>query len=280
MIKALFSGPTSVVYPFAEPTSEIRKRNFGHLMESSEKILTVDDNGKVRASVESPSSASPPLEYQGVLKKTPSASVHGMRTMKSLSGRSSSFLHIQSHSRSSQDTISVQKKVVLGTDRLKRLDSSTSLFQRQTSLLTRKVSTLATKLVNPFVTIKKKIEQTPPPPTVTKVDSQIDLRRNMKRQISIVDTTDAPRRTVMISPLKRSRDDDEDDDQEEDDEPKERRRVQMLSVNQEIRRPTGLFSYEEQNDDDEEEPKRSTKTFFFQNKLIFLLFSYTCSNLG
>ena len=241
-----------MVYPFAEPTSEIRKRNFGHLMESSEKILTVDDNGKVRASVESPSS-SPPLEYQGVLKKTPSTSVHGMRTMKSLSGRSCLFFFpIQSHSHPSKDAISLQKKVPLGTDRLKRLDSSTSLFQRQTSLLTRKVSTLATKLVNPFVTIKKKIEQTPPPPPAT-MDSQTDLRTNMRRQISIVDTTDAPRRTVMISPLKRAR------DEEEDDEPKERRRVQMLSVNQEIRRPIGLFSYEEQ--EDEEEPKRSTIPF-------------------
>lgn len=150
------------------------------------------------------------------------------------------------------DTISLQKKVVLGADRLKRLDSSTSLFQRQTSLLTRKVSTLATKLVNPFVAMKKKIEPTTPTATV---DHQVDLRTNMKRQISIVDVTDAPRRTVTISPLKRAR-----EEEEEDEEPKERRRVQMLSVNQEIRRPTGLFSYEEE---EEEEPKRSNPTFDF-----------------
>jgi hypothetical protein len=52
-------------------------------MESQEKILTVDDNGKIQRSFESPSS---PLEYQGVLKPTPSTSVHGMRTIKSLSG--------------------------------------------------------------------------------------------------------------------------------------------------------------------------------------------------
>ncbi len=55
-------------------------------MEPQEKILTVDDNGKVRSSVESSSSSSSPLEYQGVLKKTPSTSIHGMRTIKSLSG--------------------------------------------------------------------------------------------------------------------------------------------------------------------------------------------------
>jgi hypothetical protein len=68
----------------------------------------------------------------------------------------------------------------------------------------------------------------------------------MKRQISIVDnnndSTIIPRRTVTISPLKRAREDDED--------PIERRKVQVLSVNQDIRRPTGLFSYEE-------EPKRN-----------------------
>jgi hypothetical protein len=83
--------PTSVIYPFAEPSNEIRKRNFGHLMESQEKILTVDDNGKIQTSIESSSfSSSSPLEYQGVLKKTPSTLVHGMRTIKSLSGNQSS----------------------------------------------------------------------------------------------------------------------------------------------------------------------------------------------
>ncbi len=52
-------------------------------MEPQEKILTVDDNGKIQTSIESLSS---PLEYQGVLKKPLSTSVHGMRTIKSLSG--------------------------------------------------------------------------------------------------------------------------------------------------------------------------------------------------
>jgi hypothetical protein len=160
----------------------------------------------------------------------------------------------------------LQKKVVFGTDRLKRLDSSTSLFQRQTSLITKKVSNLATKLVNPFVAIKKKIEP------ITTVDSQIDLRRNMKRQISLVnnnnDTTIIPRRTVTISPLKRAREDDEE-------EPKDRRKVQILSVNQDIRRPTGLFSHEE-------EPKHNGKNLLYisQINLVIRFSSCTCSNIG
>jgi hypothetical protein len=116
------------------------------------------------------------------------------------------------------------------------------------------VTNLANKLVNPFAAIKKRIE-----PTTTTVDSQMDLRTNMKRQVSIVENnniTITPRRTVMISPLKRTREDDDDD------EPQERRKVQMLSVNNEIRRPTGLFSYEE------EESKRTGK------KLHIIPFSY------
>ncbi|CAF3661343.1 unnamed protein product [Rotaria socialis] len=221
---SLNDRPTSVIYPYEEPTSEIRKRNFGHLLEPEEKVITVDDNGKIQTRPASSLSSSP-LDYQGVLKKVPSTSVHGLRTIKSLS-----------------DTISLQKKVV-GTDRLKRLDSSTSLFQRQTSLISKKVTNLANKLVNPFVIMKKKIEPS------TSVDSAIDLRTNMKRQVSIIennnDMTITSQRTVTITPLKRTR-------EEEDNEPKERRKVQLLSVNNEIRRPTsGLFAY------DEEESKRS-----------------------
>ncbi|CAF3749767.1 unnamed protein product [Rotaria sp. Silwood1] len=137
-LKRRSASSVSVVYPYAEQTS--------NLMEREEKIIAVDDNGKIQTKLASSSSS--PLAYQGVLRKTPSTSVHGMRTIKSLS-------------------------VVLGTDRLKRLDSSTSLFQRQTSFI---------------------------------IDSQIDLRTNMKRQVSLVknknDITITPQRTVTISPLK------------------------------------------------------------------------------
>ncbi len=156
---------------------------------------------------------------------------------------------------------------------MKRLDSSTSLFQRQTSLLTRKVSTLANKLVNPFITIKKKIE-----PTTTTVDSQVDLRTNMKRQVSVVNNLEdapiAPRRMVTISPLKRSREEEEDDDDDDNEQLIERRKVQILSVNQDIRRPTGLFSYQE-------EPKRNGKNIKPSNKSIdSFYYSSSCSNIG
>ena len=105
--------------------------------------------------------------------------------------------------------------------------------------------------MNPFAIIRKKVESVAP---TTTVDGQMDLRTNMKRQVSLVDehnTTVTSRRTVMISPLKRTREDEDADD--DDDEPVDRRRVQVLNVNQEIRRATGLFSYEEE----EEEPKRN-----------------------
>ncbi|CAF1053049.1 unnamed protein product [Rotaria sordida] len=218
--------PASIV----ESTSDIRKRNFSHLRKPEEKIITVDNNGKIQTKF----TLSSPFDDQSILKKPPSTSIHGMRTIKSLS-----------------DTISLQKKVNLGTDRLKRLDSSTSLFQRQTSFISQKMTNLANKLVNPFTIIKKKIE-----PSTTTVDSQIDLRTNMKRQVSLVENeknniTIIPKRMVTISPLKRTREDDDDDD---DNQPKERQKVQALSVNNEIRRPTGLFSYDEE--EEEEEPKR------------------------
>ena len=139
------------------------------------------------------------------------------------------------------DTISLQKKVPLGTDRLKRLDSSTSLFQRQTSFITKKVTTLANKLVNPFANLKKKMDSSTS--DLTTVDSQVDLRLNMKRQCFLVqekeEVINPPRRTVTISSIKRAR---------EDEEPSERRKVQVLSVNNEIRRPTGLFSYDEEGE--------------------------------
>ncbi|CAF3665212.1 unnamed protein product [Rotaria sp. Silwood1] len=72
--------PTSVIYPYVETINDIRKHNFNHLIESEEKILIVDDNGKIQTKL-----ASSTFEYQDVLKKIPSTSIHGMRTIKSLS---------------------------------------------------------------------------------------------------------------------------------------------------------------------------------------------------
>ncbi|CAF5064317.1 unnamed protein product, partial [Rotaria sp. Silwood1] len=55
--------PTSVIYPYVETINDIRKHNFNHLIESEEKILIVDDNGKIQTKL-----ASSTLEYQNVLK--------------------------------------------------------------------------------------------------------------------------------------------------------------------------------------------------------------------
>jgi hypothetical protein len=168
----------------------------------------------------------------------------------------------------------LQKKVPLGTDRLKRLDSSTSLFQRQTSLLTKKVTDFATKLVNPFANIKKKMD--PPTPELTSmVDSQVDLRVNMKRQCFLVDEQDEPmkppRRTVTISSLKRARDDDD-----EEEEGPDRRKVQVLSVNNEIRRPAGLFSY---NEAAKPSGKVLGKVRIYSTSTLSSLSSRSCSNI-
>ena len=169
------------------------------------------------------------------MKKTPSASTHGMRSTQSLSSKFYSLFIFLSQAVCQIDTISLQKKSALSADRLKRLESSELLFQRQTSLITKKMTSITSKLSNPFGIAKKKIVPT------TIVDSSIDSHANTKRQVTLVEnnnnTTTKPRRTVTINPLKRTR--------EDDDEGEEHQNVQILSVNSQIRRPTGLFSYEE-----------------------------------
>lgn len=168
-----------MIYPFDEPNNDdIRKRNFPLTK------ATMTTNA---------------LDYKGVLKKTPSVSRGGLRTLKSLS-----------------DTISIQKKTPTGTDRLKRLDSTTSLFQRQTSFITRKVSTLATKLVHPFANLKRKDEST------------------SQRQCFLVEKVEEESngRRVMLNTTKRQ--------------------VQVLSVNNEIRREPSLIQFPL-----DDEPKRN-----------------------
>lgn len=205
--------PASVIYPFAEPKNDIRKRNFGHLLEPQEKVTTIDDQGRIQISRPLLSSSSAmTLDYQGVLKKTPSKSIQSLRTLKSLS-----------------DTISIQKKTPTGVDRLKRLDSTTSLFQRQTSFISKKVSTLATKFVNPFANLKKKNE-------TNSTQRQCFLVEEEKPTNSTIGRT-----VTIMSNNKRTREND-------DEQPQEKRKVQILSVNNEIRRqPTGIFSYEEKS---------------------------------
>jgi hypothetical protein len=122
------------------------------------------------------------------------------------------------------------------------------------------VSNLANKLVNPFANMKKKLDSNTND-ELTSSDSQVDLRHHLKRQCFLVNNNDdlnaMKHRTVLISPLKRTRDTDDDDEQ------REHRKVQVFNVNQEIRRPTGLFSYENDddagNDDDDEKPHGNTR---------------------
>lgn len=141
------------------------------------------------------------------------------------------------------DAISLQKKVPTGTDRLKRLDSSISLFQRQTSFITKKVTNLANKFVNPFANIKKKVDTSST--EISSPDSLVDLRTTIQRQCVLVEkqpeiSQAVVRRTVTITSLKRTREDDEQSTGE-------RRKVQVLSVNNQMRPSTGLFSYEEES---------------------------------
>lgn len=110
---------------------------------------------------------------------------------------------------------------------MKRLDSSISLFQRQTSFITRKVTHLAQRIVNPFGTLKKTIDTSASDDTMS-----VDLRTTMKRKSSIIEKDDhmnhPVRRTVTITPLKRTR---------EDEEPvQQKRTVQILSINNNIER--------------------------------------------
>jgi len=54
------------------------------------------------------------------------------------------------------DTISIQKKILMGHDRLKRLTLTKSMLKRQTSLVTKKLINLKDKFRNPFNKIKAK----------------------------------------------------------------------------------------------------------------------------
>jgi len=70
-------------------------------------------------------------------KKTPLLSVYGMRTNKSLS-----------------DTISLQKKIPTGTDRLKRLTTTKSIFKRPTAIFRKQINNLKNKFLNSFSKMK------------------------------------------------------------------------------------------------------------------------------
>jgi len=141
-------------------------------------------------------------------RKTPPPSAHGMRPLKSISGTkfeiNSLFLII------SIDTISLQKKILVGTDRLKRLALTKSLFKRQTSVITKKVSNLTNKLMNPFAKMK-----------------------TSNARITIDDIKITSCQTVIENHPKHIQD------------IEERRKMQVLSLNNDIRRSTDLISNQE-----------------------------------
>ncbi len=123
------------------------------------------------------------------------------------------------------DTISLQKKILVGTDRLKRLALSKSLFKRQTALITKKVSNITNKFINPFTKIKDNNHP------IT-----IDDIKITSCQIMIENS---------IKPIQ---------------EIEERRKMQVLSLNNDIRRSTDRVAHQ----NGEELKHTGTKLFFYR----------------
>ncbi|CAF3710999.1 unnamed protein product [Rotaria sp. Silwood1] len=107
-------------FSYNELTNDDETCHFEHTLEKSERTMINDDNEKIQELIES---------YQ---KKTQSISSHGMRPIK---------------------------KRTTGTDHLKRLNLSRSLFTRQTRSVTKKISNITHKIINPLIKIKNKKDQ-------------------------------------------------------------------------------------------------------------------------
>ncbi|CAF0877615.1 unnamed protein product [Rotaria sordida] len=112
-------------YSYNELTNDDEKCHVEHIIEIPERIIINDNNEKIQILIES--------HQKKIL------SSHGMRPIKSLSS-----------------TISLKKKITIGTDRLKRLTLSRSLFKRQSDLITKKISNITNKILNPLTKIKNK----------------------------------------------------------------------------------------------------------------------------
>lgn len=80
-----------------------------------------------------------------------------MRTIKSLSG-TLHFFTLRSSLSIRLDSISLQKKIITGTDRLKRLAITRSLLKRRTAVIRKQMSDLKNKLLNPFGKMKITLE--------------------------------------------------------------------------------------------------------------------------
>ncbi|CAF2925343.1 unnamed protein product [Rotaria sp. Silwood2] len=112
---------------YNELTNDNETYHFEHIIEIPERLVINDNNEQIQALLESHH------------KKILSTSSHGMRPIKLLSA-----------------SISLKKKISVGTDHLKRLTLSRSLFTRQTALITKKISNINHKIRNPLRKIKNK----------------------------------------------------------------------------------------------------------------------------
>ncbi|CAF1363314.1 unnamed protein product [Adineta ricciae] len=134
-----------------------------HSSHSHEHLQTpkrVDRNDKIQTLLES------------CQKRTPPASTRGLRAMKSLS-----------------DTIALQKKILTGNDRLKRLTLSRSLIKRQTALITKKVSNLTSKLSNPFAKKTNKNDlKAPEKPVQIAQQSKASSNENLLSHIDAIES--------------------------------------------------------------------------------------------
>ena len=115
-------------------------------------------------------------------RTTPSLSIHGMRTIKSLSGRVRLFILLSSLS-VRLESISLQKKIAAGTDRLKRLVITRSLLKRRTAAFRKQMSDLKNKLLNPFGKMKISLEprKMPDRPVIVRTPpSRMVISRSIK----------------------------------------------------------------------------------------------------
>ncbi|CAF3755142.1 unnamed protein product [Rotaria socialis] len=104
--------------------------------------------------------------------KPPRTSSQGRRTIKTFS-----------------NSILLRKKMIAGTDRLKRLTLSKSFFKRQTALMTQKVSNMTHRIINPSAKIKHKNDRTflnhiKPAPCQIDMNDLIEQMENRKAQVS------------------------------------------------------------------------------------------------
>ncbi|CAF1016163.1 unnamed protein product [Adineta steineri] len=121
------------------------------VLQTPKRIQTINSNDKIKTLLDSCSK---------IVSPSPS---HGMRPIKSLS-----------------DTIALQKKILVGNDRLKRLSIPKSLLKRQTAIITKKVSNITNKLINPFAKMTHKND--PKPVDTNKITSnEIVIANAMKR---------------------------------------------------------------------------------------------------